>query len=286
MPAGAAAAFLLAAPYTVLELPTFLDAFGRLSNHYSRGARLPEAASVTYLKHLRNSMGTPGLVLAIASLAIMAWQFTRTTALGRSVIAMLLVFVTAWFTMTADQGGIRYARYLLPLLPGLALLMGASIAVMFDGAARWRPRPLVRAGVISVILLVAVGRPTYASWQFARDSSRTWTTALVYDWLLGNVPAGSHVVVETRQILLPAERFVSTNVPRLIERTADEYVEAGVQYLVASSQSFGPFIEGDAQSSPEGQAYRALFRRLQLVHHVSPSADHPGAELRVYRLVP
>lgn len=286
VPLGAAAAFLVAAPYTLLELPAFLDAFGRLVNMYSRAGRLAETATVTYLKHLRISMGLTGLLVAGASLAVMTVRLRRGSRSERATVAMLLVFVPAWFLMTADQGGIRYARYLVPLLPGLAVLMGASMAWAVTESSKRLARPALGIAAVVAVLILTVGQPALWSWRFARDQSKTWTTALTYDWLVGNLPAGARVVVETRQILLPPDRFVSANVPRLIERSADDYLEDGVQFLVASSQSFGPFVSETGSGSPEGLAYRALFRRLQLVHHVSPSGDHPGAELRVYRLVP
>jgi len=164
--------------------------------------------------------------------------------------------------------------------------MGATIAWAGAESSRWITRPAIRIAAVSAVLVLTLWQPALSSWRFAQDQAKTWTTELTYDWLLGNLPSGAHVVVETRQILLPPGRFVSTNVPRLIERSADDYLEEGVQFLVASSQSFGPFVGDSAQGTPEGLAYRALFRRLQLLHHVSPSGDHPGAELRVYRLAP
>src|SRR6185295_4596736 len=48
---GAGAGFLIGAPYTILDLPAFLNSFARLANEYRGTARLPEEPWLTYLKH-------------------------------------------------------------------------------------------------------------------------------------------------------------------------------------------------------------------------------------------
>ena len=54
------AAFLVAAPYTLLDLPTFLNQFARLSSEYRAPATTPEPIWQIYLKHLRNALHTAG----------------------------------------------------------------------------------------------------------------------------------------------------------------------------------------------------------------------------------
>jgi 4-amino-4-deoxy-L-arabinose transferase-like glycosyltransferase len=53
------AAFLIAAPYTVLDLPTFLNQFAGLASKY-RGLSTGEPGWVLYLKHLRIALGWTG----------------------------------------------------------------------------------------------------------------------------------------------------------------------------------------------------------------------------------
>jgi hypothetical protein len=64
----------------------------------------------------------------------------------------------------------------------------------------------------------------------------------------------------------------------------DAYVKAGVDYIVASSQKYG-----DALSRPKDfpelyDAYSRLFGQSQEVMRFTPNAEHPGPEIRVFRL--
>ena len=57
---AAAAAFFVAAPYTILDLPGFLDRFASLTAEYRNGAPPAEAGIIIYLKHCACSSGCPG----------------------------------------------------------------------------------------------------------------------------------------------------------------------------------------------------------------------------------
>ena len=71
---------------------------------------------------------------------------------------------------------------------------------------------------------------------------------------------------------------------RLTDRDYDAYAKAGFQYLIASSQVFGPVLDAP-QLDPERYArYRELFDRSKQLLIVKPSERHPGPELRVYQL--
>ena len=61
---GAAAAFLVAAPYTILDLPAFLNGYAHLAGYYTP-KRLAEPAWLTYYKHLSRSMDWPAFLLLL-----------------------------------------------------------------------------------------------------------------------------------------------------------------------------------------------------------------------------
>ena len=60
------AAFFVAAPYTFLDLPTFLNQFARLSSEFRAPPVTPEPIWQIYLKHLRNAF-TPQYFQALGS---------------------------------------------------------------------------------------------------------------------------------------------------------------------------------------------------------------------------
>jgi 4-amino-4-deoxy-L-arabinose transferase-like glycosyltransferase len=273
---GAALGFVVAAPYTILDLPAFLNAFGYLVHQYARPA---DSARLTYFKHLRINLGTPGLILATLGFGFAAVRLWRAARPERVAWGAAAVFAIAWFVMVSEQA-IVFGRYLLPLLPAVCIIMGGAVAGIAEMLPRARWRPVVRGALLAGLVGIVVAAPTAASVNFVSAISKTWTTALAHRWIFEHIPPDSRVVVETRMLLLPSDRYRSTNERRLADRAYDDYVRDKVQFLVASSESFGDL------ESPGAVVYRTLFRPMELVFSVAPSDEHPGPQIRIYRLHP
>ena len=120
---GAAVAFIAGAPFTVLDLPAFLDSFARLINQYARPAA---PAHVLYLKHLRINLRTPALILIAAGAALAVYRLRAGRTPERVAWAATSLFAVAWFMMIAGQA-IVFGRYLLPLLPAVLVILGGAI---------------------------------------------------------------------------------------------------------------------------------------------------------------
>ncbi len=274
-------AYLLAAPYTVLDLPSFLNGFAHLAAVY--GGRPPaEPPAITYLKHLRINFGSAALLLSVAGLILALVRLARGP--GRVRWALLAAFPIAYFALISRQF-LVYGRYLLPAIPFLCL--SAACAVI-AGAGRLQrahiPRP-IRTAVTAAVILVALARPTYLAVQFDRNMAKTWTTKLAYDWVRQHVPPGSRVIMETRVVLLPAEYRIE-NVRQLRLRSYDEYVAGGAEYLIASSAVYGRFLDASQQFPEEYADYTRLFGRAAELARFVPSAENPGPELRILRVQP
>ena len=67
---GSLGAFLLAAPYTFLDLPTFLNQFARLAADYHHPLAGSQSAFVIYLKHLRNAWHWPATLMIVGGLIL------------------------------------------------------------------------------------------------------------------------------------------------------------------------------------------------------------------------
>ena len=83
--------------------------------------------------------------------------------------------------------------------------------------------------------------------------------------------------------------FKATNVPQLVQdyrapQQYDDYLKAGVQYIVASSQKYGDAMDAPHRHPDLYAAYMQLFTQSQELKRFTPSGDHPGPELRVYKL--
>ena len=117
---------------------------------------------------------------------------------------------------------------------------------------------------------------------------RTSTVEQAHSWILSDVPRGSTIVIETQALLL-SRSYKSKNVPQLVLDARapgdyDAYVKAGVDYIVASSQKYGDALSRPKDSPELYEAYSRLFAQSQEVVRFTPNAEHPGPEIRVFRL--
>lgn len=270
--------FFVCAPYTLLDLPAFLNGFGRLATLYRTIPLASEPAAVTYTKHLRIALGWTGSAIALAGLALAAWR----TAVGPDRLrwAIALVFPALYFAFIADQR-IVYARYLLPILPFLALLAAAGIETAIASLRRMRTAPRLPQAAAALLLLMATVPPAWTSVGFDADAGKVWTTELAYGWIRGNLPPGSSLLVESRALVF-GDGYDVRNIPTLRLAPAD----ARPQYLVASSQIYGPYMDHPTQYPGEYADYMRIFRQSPEVARFVPSREHPGPEIRILKVVP
>jgi 4-amino-4-deoxy-L-arabinose transferase-like glycosyltransferase len=282
--AGMFGAFFLAAPYTLIDLPVFLNQFARLSAEYRTVSPGLDPVWLTYLKHLRNALGGPGSVIVIAGLALGAFRAVVGPSRLKWILAIL--FPIVYFRFISNQN-LVFGRYLLPLLPFLSLLGATAVVAAVDSLRHTRLSLRARNGVIVGLTLLSIAPPAYTSIAFDANAARVWTTEQAYHWILRGIPKGSIVTMESRQILLP-DSFKTTYLAQLRQHPFEKYLDDGVEYLVASSQCYGPYFDaanGGPQKYPvEYAQYLTIFGRTEEVARFSPSADHPGPELRILKI--
>jgi 4-amino-4-deoxy-L-arabinose transferase-like glycosyltransferase len=282
--AGAAAAFLLTAPYTLLDLPAFLNGYAHLAGYYSPKP-LAEPAAVTYFKHLTRSMAWPAFLLLLMGIGLGALRSIRGP--GRVRWTVTLVFPLVYFYFLSGQTLI-FGRYLLPLLPSVCLLAAAGCVSGVSLLRRFDIPRTARTAIIAAITIAAVLPPAWQSLVFMRTLTRTSTVELAHAWMLDNIPRGASVVIET-QALLPGKGFNARNVPQLVQdyrspQAYAEYVQEGVEYIVASSQKYGDAMQMPHKHPDLYAAYMRLFEQSREVARFTPDAEHPGPELRIYKL--
>jgi 4-amino-4-deoxy-L-arabinose transferase-like glycosyltransferase len=279
--AASAVAFLVGAPYTVLDLPAFLNGFGYLAKAHASGAPPATPAWWTYLLHLDINLGFLLLCASLLGLGVGLVQAFRAEAPTRVVWAISVVFSVVFFAQVSGQT-IVYGRYLLPMIPPLLVLAAGALDL---AAARWGPAirsDSWRRLVMAVVVLAVMTPPALRTGTLLSAMSKTTSNEIAYDWIIEHVPTGSRVVVEAEGMKLP-NRFDARNVQRLIDHSYQDYLNEGADYLVASSLASRGAMAG---TGTDGLAYRDLFQHMQLVFAVSPTRENPGSAIRVYRLMP
>ena len=123
-----------------------------------------------------------------------------------------------------------------------------------------------------------------------RDLTRTGTVELAYTWMVDNLPKGASITIETQALLAP-KQFNARNVPQLVmdyrapQEHAD-YLAAGVDYIVASSQKYGDAMTAPQKHTALYNAYKRLFEQSRELVRFTPSGEHPGPELIIFKLRP
>jgi hypothetical protein len=284
--AGMIAAFLVAAPYTFLDLPTFLNQFARLSSEYRAPALTSDPVWQIYFKHLRNALAWPASLLVVVGIGLGIARIV--TGPDRIKWVLATVFPLLYFRFISQQH-IFFGRYLLPLVPFLSLLTAAGI-VWIVGLLRRASLPRWARNLATVgLTLAAIAPPAYNAIRFDANEAKTWTTQQAYDWILHEIPRGSKVTMESRQILLPPF-YETTYLAQLRLKSFEYYDEHGVDYLVASSQSYGNYFDakndGPRKYPSEYAEYQTIFAKAREMARFTPSNDHPGPELRILKVKP
>jgi hypothetical protein len=277
------AAFLLAAPYTFLDLPHFLNQFARLSSEYKSPAITNEPIWIIYLKHLRIALEWPGSILVLLGMI---------TALVRIVAGpdrpkwvLVTAFPLVYFKFLSGQT-IIYGRYLLPLIPFLSLLAAAFTVWLVTWMHQVKMPRRVRNLATVGLTLAAIAPPAYTAIGYDANAARTWTNGLAYNWIVRELPAGTTIRLEgSLAIKLPAA-YKASYAKELRLDGIEAYADAGIQYLVASSQCYGPYLETPERFPAEYASYQRIFAQTEEVARFTPTADHPGPELLILKVKP
>lgn len=276
---AAAAAYLLAAPYTVLDLPGFLNGYARLASAYTGVPAEPPL--IVYLKHLRNAVRWPALLLMAGGAVLAVVRAVRGPGRLRWTLAVLFPAAYLWFI---SQQTLIYGRYLLPLVPFVCLLGAAAVVSGVSLLRRFSIPRALRTGLILGLTVLTLLPAAVASVRFNRELTKEGTPALAYRWIVQHVPAGASVAVEGGSLSIASGPFRARHVRQLREHAYGHYVESGVDYLVASSEVYGRFFDAPHQFPGQYADYMRLFEQSTELARFEPSPERPGPELRIFKV--
>jgi 4-amino-4-deoxy-L-arabinose transferase-like glycosyltransferase len=279
--AACLAGYLIGAPYSLLDLPGFLNDFGDLSRAIRARRIAAEPVAIVYFKHLRNAFGWPATILLVAGLVLAIVRASRGPGRGRW--ALLLVFPLAYFAMVARSNFV-FARYILPLVPFLAVMIAVAVISGVSLLRRFDIPRAPRTAMIVLLTLVVLVPPATSSIGFGRQMSRPTTEGAAYRWLRLHAPRGARIAVERRVLTLPSTEFDARGVGPLTEMTYSQYLAEGYQFLIASSYEYGPIVEAPQRFPERYAAYRQLFDQSIERQVIQPGADLAGPELRILEL--
>lgn len=269
-------AFLVVAPYTLLDLPGFLNGFARLMTAYRPRGADAELGSVIYLKHLLKNFGWPAMILMFSGLVLGIVRAVRGP--GRVRWTLLITFPVVFFFSISRQGLI-FARYLLPAVPFACVLAAIAVISGVSLLRRFNIPRAPRTALIVALTVAAVLPPTVTAVEYVRMIGRTSTQAQAYRWLTQHATETTKVVVERYEVRLPTPRFKVEYISRLTDRSYEEFRNAGARYLVTSSLVYGPALANPAAFKDHYDRHMSLLTLGKEVARFTPAPKQPGPEI-------
>ena len=204
----------------------------------------------------------PVLVIAVAGLVLALRRHTRTDLI---LAAFVLVYVADLLTIRA-----HFDRYVLPLVPPLAVLAGRLRALA----------PLTLG--LAIVPLV---------WAIADDVrlTRTDTRVVAHGWIVRHVPRGAAVAAESSTPALDGYRVVGLALPGPgrpfdPERDVGRLRAEGVRYVLVTGAVADRVLAARDRYPREVRFYDQLRMQGKRVYHVRAGHGLTGPWVSVYRL--
>ncbi len=236
--AAAVVTLILLEPYLVTdpgrvlradEIGDFVASAAVADGTVLRPWTLADAHTMPYLRHWVDLFplisGVPLAALLFAGLAYALW---RRTAADVAILA----WVGLYFGLV---GGLhaKHVRYLVPLVPLLALPAAELWCLAFTGRGKWTW--LTRVGAVGVLAY---------SVAYGLAFTRIYTTAdarlQAARWIQDQVPAGSHIAIEhggySMGRLIPTERYVLEPMHEVRGFAARGYLSCGGTWELLHTQ--------------------------------------------------
>ncbi len=257
-----------------------------------------------YLKTLNYGLGAVLLILALVGLLRRLVLVVRTRDNGT---ILMLSFVLPYYVL---MGTTRhyFARYVLPLIPFLAVFAADSVLAI----AAWLGARGVRGRRVIIGALVAVAIAQPLAWSIRHDVllTRTDTRTLAKEWIEAHIPAGAKFALDWPVYSPPLSRELYSvkelGQLGLARHPLEWYRQEGFDYIVTSSFVYDLPLRDSAQASTRQAFYTALNDELELVGEFSPYSrdaalafvfeeiygpattlwhrERPGPVLRLYRV--
>ncbi len=185
------ASFVAAAPYLLLDLREFLPTIPFFMEQVRSGHYGMTLGPYGFTHHLAWTLpiafGILPLFLALAG------GVAHAVRPGRHRVVLLGVAVVVYLVIGAQR--ILFARYVMPLLPILALFAGKGVAL---AAARLSPRGRGAAVISAALVVVAAAAPLTRSVLLDRLLMREDTRLAASRWLDAEIPEGARVLLIRR----------------------------------------------------------------------------------------
>ena len=260
----AVAGFALTSPFVLIHAGAAWADVSRVQRLAREGWLGFENDPVTPAAYMDRLWGSVGPLLLLAAVGMVAALVRRT----RSDLVLLSFAAAYWLTLMPQQA--HFERYVLPLVPVLAVLAGS---------VRWAV-PLA---------LVALVVPLAWSIADARELTRTDTRVEAAAWVDAHVPRGERLAADPSTLPLPGRNVTRFELPGPgrasdSERDLARLRGEGVKWVVISGAVTDRVLAAPDRYPREARFYEQLGHGLKPAYSLFPGAGLAGPWVRVYRL--
>jgi hypothetical protein len=277
--------FLLGAPYSLLDLPAFLERFAALAGQARTSPPGAPPAAILYFSGLRQPFEWPAAsggiailalpVLLMAAIGFVMGGVRTVRGPGRLMWGTAVIFAAAHFAFALCLPG-TLPRHLLTVMPTLCIVTAAAVISGVSLLRRYELSRNVRTAIIVLLTMAVLAPPAAASVAYARNLSRQSTRDLAFVWIQQHVTPSTYVVVESGSLSLPRRIVNGHAVRELRDHTLG----------IATSDTYGRYLAAPQTYRQEYLDYMRLFSQTREAARFSPGRDTPGPELRILTIVP
>jgi 4-amino-4-deoxy-L-arabinose transferase-like glycosyltransferase len=219
--------FFTGYPYALLNWPPFLEHLGRMGA-YAGTREFDPAARFNHIAGYAAESGFGLLFTVVLGIALIYYIHRKR---AEELLAVTLIFVT--MVLLSRTAHPFYARYLLPILPAGAIIVGSFLME----AGGWLSRARVSAKVVQACLagtvVLLVWPQAHESMQFVKYVSLPDTRAQAYEFIVQRFERGATIASEEQYLRLPRGYRLIRWSP-LHQQGVDEFAKRHVDALVFS----------------------------------------------------
>jgi hypothetical protein len=277
--AGTAAGFFLGTPYA-LDLPYFLNWLATNVSFFGTtgtglGSTVEGSTGLYYLKEL---FFGPSALLAVTGVLGLGWLIRKNWRLG----GVLIAFPAAHAVLIASQGA-RFPRFLVPLMPFLAIGAGLALVVMTQWlACRLRPTVARPTAVLTAIVVLIAAYPCarLVAWDVRLTQPDVRTTAL--KWYNTHIPPQAKIIVDPAGPPVPRNHNVVLSWD-FTTHPPDWYVQQDFEYMIITESR----LRDSNLTERQAAIYREFMSRYKLVQMFKgPMLGTEDQHIWVYRVRP
>jgi hypothetical protein len=267
--------FFLTTPYAVFDNPQFTaDLRYEWEHHKVIGHVGSEGNSGGWLiEQLLTRSDRWLTMLAVGGFSLALWRRNRP-------LLLVLAFTAPYFFSMATNL-VRFERFLVPMIPTLALAAGYTFAFLHERI------PATRRRLLPLLALLLLIEPVLWVGRFDARLAQTDVRTTARVWIVENIPPGSKIGRELFAPNLDQEPFNSTRIDSLNQFDAQWYRQEGYDYLIFAEARYGVlWRDPDAYADLIGR-YESLWANMDLVADLTgPYVGRPDHDIKIYKLNP